>query len=298
MPLKVGATAVSPPFEVTPEGEALGATNTMANCCPTHNSFTFPPPEPLLTLEKDSAGKAETIAAFDVKITEKGFGAITETATALSGEGKSGASITVVQGSAVTDQATITGSNVSKAIGAVAYRVYSDAECKTLVAEAGSVSVSEGKAPASLAEALGAGTYYWQASYGGDTTNAPSSSTCGSEVETVLPKVEPKKAVLGFGTAHTSSAHACLAHAGYVASVRGTLISSVTFILDGHRVATVRKPNSHGAFAARLSVSSGRKHHLTLKVAFTSASSNRSATITRTLARCAARVVVKPRFTG
>ena len=29
------------------------------------------------------------------------------------------------------------------------------------------------------------GTYYWQASYSGDTTNAASTSTCGSEVETV-----------------------------------------------------------------------------------------------------------------
>ena len=32
---------------------------------------------------------------------------------------------------------------------------------------------------------LAAGTYYWQASYSGDSTNAASTSTCGSEVETV-----------------------------------------------------------------------------------------------------------------
>ena len=32
---------------------------------------------------------------------------------------------------------------------------------------------------------LAPGTYYWQASYGGDETNAESKSTCGSEVETV-----------------------------------------------------------------------------------------------------------------
>ena len=32
---------------------------------------------------------------------------------------------------------------------------------------------------------LTSGTYYWQASYSGDPANAPSKSTCGSEVETV-----------------------------------------------------------------------------------------------------------------
>src|SRR5208283_981640 len=52
-------------------------------------------------------------------------------------------------------------------------------------AEAGEVEVSGGVIPASSAETLSPGTYYWQASYAGDPSNEASKSTCGSEVETV-----------------------------------------------------------------------------------------------------------------
>jgi len=45
--------------------------------------------------------------------------------------------------------------------------------------------VTAGVIPASSAETLSPGTYYWQASYGGDPSNEASKSTCGSEVETV-----------------------------------------------------------------------------------------------------------------
>jgi hypothetical protein len=182
VPLKVGATAVEPPFTVTSEGEALGITNEEANCCVTHNSFTYPPPEPFVTLERDNAEKAETIAAFNVKITEQGFSTIT---TTLSGEGKSGEKITVEGGTAVTDSATLSGANAEQATGTVEYNVYSDPECKTLVAEAGSVSVSGGVVPSSNPETLAPGTYYWQASYSGDELNKPATSGCGEEVETV-----------------------------------------------------------------------------------------------------------------
>ena len=72
VPLKVGATAVEAPFTVTPEGAGLGINEEMANCCATHNSFTIPA-APFVVLEDDSAGNAETIAAFGVAIGEKGF---------------------------------------------------------------------------------------------------------------------------------------------------------------------------------------------------------------------------------
>ena len=42
--------------------------------------------------------------------------------------------------------------------------------------------VSAGNATPSAAVKPKAGTYYWVASYSGDTVNAPSSSACGSEV--------------------------------------------------------------------------------------------------------------------
>ena len=106
--------------------------------------------------------------------------------TSLSGAGQSGEAITVPAGSAVTDQATLSGENASTAGGTVSYNVYSDSECTKLVAAAGSVSVSGGKVPPSEPETFSLpGTYYWQASYGGDATNKASTSECGAEVETV-----------------------------------------------------------------------------------------------------------------
>jgi Nidogen-like len=111
--------------------------------------------------------------------------ATTTLTTTLSGEGKSGESIEVKEGTAVTDNSTLAGEKASKATGTVAYKVYSDKECKTLVAEAGTASVSGGVVGPSSPETLAPGTYYWQASYSGDEHNNPSMSTCGSEVETV-----------------------------------------------------------------------------------------------------------------
>ena len=75
------ATAVSEPFTVTATGAALGITNTMANCCPTHSSFLIPG-SPFVVLETDSAGQAETIAAFGASIGSGGFTAVTATKTA------------------------------------------------------------------------------------------------------------------------------------------------------------------------------------------------------------------------
>ena len=114
----------------------------------------------------------------------------TETTTSLSGGGQSGGAITVPEGTAVTDSATLSGENAATATGKVSYKVYSDKECKTLVAEAGEVSLTGGLVPASNAQTLSKpGTYYWQASYGGDALNEGSQSTCGSEVETVTAAV-------------------------------------------------------------------------------------------------------------
>ncbi|MBO0728096.1 MAG: Ig-like domain repeat protein [Acidimicrobiaceae bacterium] len=112
----------------------------------------------------------------------------TATSTQLSGGGKTGTSITVPAGTPVSDAATLTGANVSSAGGTVTYKVFSDSGCTTEVGSAQTVTVTGGSAPASTAVSFPtAGTYYWTASYGGDTNNAPSASTCGSEVLTVTP---------------------------------------------------------------------------------------------------------------
>jgi hypothetical protein len=151
---------------------------------------------------KVGAGAAKFEATFTARMLEGspigltttalGPGSPTETSltTSLSGEEKSGETITVNEGAKVKDQATLSGTNASKATGTVTYSVYSDSKCEKLVTKAGEVSVSEGKAGASEEKELEAGaTYYWQAVYSGDAKNLGSSSTCGKEVLNVKAKM-------------------------------------------------------------------------------------------------------------
>ncbi len=136
----------------------------------------------------------------------------------------------------------------------------------------------------------------------GGTTTTGTTSTATTTTATTTPTTTPpaKSGVLAFGTAHlASSANACVASAGYLASVSGNLIASVTFTLDGHKISTLHKPNSHGAFTARVKLPVGGKEKLQIKVVYTAASKTHTSTIARTLARCAAvHHASTPRFTG
>jgi hypothetical protein len=135
-----------------------------------------------------------------------GFGNKTELTTTLSGEGKSGASISVLAGSAVTDAATLTGENAASGTGKVTFRVYSDPGCTQLVAEAGVVKMAGGVAKPSGAEALPAGRYYWQASYGGDLSHQSALSACGSEILNVLTPTSTSTVQSGAGVKFSSIA--------------------------------------------------------------------------------------------
>jgi hypothetical protein len=116
-----------------------------------------------------------------------GFGTATTLSTSLTGGGQVGASVTVVQGTPVTDSATLAGAGASIATGAVSYSVFADAACKQLAASAGSAVLSGGVAgPSTALAGLAPGKYYWQASYPGDANNHAAASPCGSEVLTVL----------------------------------------------------------------------------------------------------------------
>jgi len=126
----------------------------------------------------------------------------TTVTTSLSGEDQEAETIETQPLSAVTDDATLKGTNVASATGTVSYDVYSDHECTKLVAEAGSGSVTGGTASASAEEELTAGTYYWQASYGGDALHQASHSTCGSEVLTVKPGTTLTTTLSGEGQEH------------------------------------------------------------------------------------------------
>ena len=166
---------------------------------------------------------------------------------------------------------------------------------------------ANGQVVFTYADARGAGTDTINASVEveGSTQHATASETWVAAVITPAPKPTPvttvsKGGVLAFGAAHlASSPPACVASAGYLASVAGKSIASVTFSLDGHVIATLHHSNHHGGFAARVRVHSASKHHLTIHVVFTAASHTKALTIRRTLARCAAvRHVSTPRFTG
>lgn len=114
-----------------------------------------------------------------------GFGSTSSLTTALSGGGQAGASITVLQGTPVTDSATLGGANAAIATGNVAYNIYSNSTCTQLASAAGEGVLAGGKAAASSAANLVPGVYYWQANYGGDANNKAIASECGSEVLTV-----------------------------------------------------------------------------------------------------------------
>jgi hypothetical protein len=81
----------------------------------------------------------------------------------------------------------------------------------------------------------------------------------------------------------------CVASSAFLASVRGRSISSVTFALDGRTLKTLNRPTSHGAFAFRVKVGAGSRHHLTVRVVFVPSSKARTAIFRRPLARCASK---------
>jgi hypothetical protein len=115
----------------------------------------------------------------------------TTLSTSLSGGGQSGTSISVPTGTAVTDTATLSGTNAATATGTVTYNVYSNSACTTLATggagTAETITTAGTLPPAAPVTLSSTGTYYWGVSYSGDSSNQSSTSTCGSggEVETV-----------------------------------------------------------------------------------------------------------------
>jgi len=101
-----------------------------------------------------------------------------------------GADITITAGTVgEQDTATLAGSAVSSATGAVTYGLFSKSGCASSSEVLTSTSTVTGATAASspVTTALAPGKYYWEAAYSGNATNAASVSTCGSEVLTVTP---------------------------------------------------------------------------------------------------------------
>lgn len=94
-------------------------------------------------------------------------------------------------GTTVHDSATL--SNVTaNAGGTLTYSVYSDSSCTNKVADGGTVTVTNGSVPNSNGVTFNTpGTYYWQATYGGDSNNpGPVSSPCTSEKLVIAPLID------------------------------------------------------------------------------------------------------------
>ena len=99
----------------------------------------------------------------------------TSIATALSAS-------SVLHGASVQDSATLSGAT-STAGGTVTYTYYTDNACRAGATAAGTVTVAGGVVPNSTSIPFNtAGTYYWQAVYSGDASNASATSPCGSEI--------------------------------------------------------------------------------------------------------------------
>ena len=163
-------------------------------------------------------------------ITTKIVPVATATTTNQSGGGISGSSLTVPQGTAVSDQAHISGSAAANATGTVTYNLYKDSKC-TVAAAAGSVaSVVKGVAGSSTAVKPAAGTYYWKATYSGDAADDASTSACGSEVLVVA---------LSSTTLGLPSSKICLSRRKFVVHPRapkGVKLVSVEVEINGKLV--------------------------------------------------------------
>jgi hypothetical protein len=143
----------------------------------------------------DSSGDVYVADSADERIEEFSAGAPSTTSTSLSGGGQSGASISVPENTAVSDTATLSGTNASTATGTVTYSVYSDSGCTTAVSSGRAQGITTpGTLPASSPATLSTpGTYYWQASYSvGHVTKQKSSTVPNGRVISSSPKAASK----------------------------------------------------------------------------------------------------------
>lgn len=137
---------------------------------------------------------------------------------------------TVNTGDSVHDSATLSGAT-SDAGGTVTYAVYTDNACTVPASFTGTLSaktVTNGVVPNSDSISFStAGTYYWQASYSGDTHNDAASSACTSE--TLVVKTNPSIATTLSATSINigDSVHDSATLSGATADAGGTATYAV-----------------------------------------------------------------------
>ena len=108
-------------------------------------------------------------------------------AFAAPSSGSSGSSSTITLGSSIWDTATLSGASIPT--GTVTFQVYSNSACTGAPVFTSANSISGSSATSGSFTPASAGTYYWEASYPGDSNNNGASSSCGAngEVLTVNP---------------------------------------------------------------------------------------------------------------
>ncbi len=190
------------------------------------------------------------------------FGNADTLSTSLSGGGQSGPIISVVQGTPVSDTATLIGASAALASGNAKYLVYSNSTCTTEVPTTASEGAFNGAtAAASTAVNLPAGKYYFRAVFGGDPNNQRSESACGAEVLTVLAPTKTatiQSAGTVTGTTLTEPTGTAVTDK---ATISGALASistgTVTYTLYKNSTCTVAAgPSSVGAVTAGVAAAS------------------------------------------
>ncbi len=163
----------------------------------------------------------QSIGNRDNQISAGGILAATTISTTLS-------ATSVAVGTAVSDSATLTGA-VPSAGGTVTYTAYTDSNCSLGAQAAGTKTVTNGAVPNSDPIVFtSAGTYYWQAVYGGDANDLPATSPCGSEIVTVNPATTSVSTLLSAtSVAIGSLVHDSATLSGATANAGGTVTYTV-----------------------------------------------------------------------
>ena len=124
-------------------------------------------------------------------------------------------------------------------------------------------------------------------------------ATASDSADTALARQEVLPARVDPGSARLRGPSGCPTARSVRATVSGRQIQSVTFFLDGHRIRTVTKPDTHGRwlvtmYPRRLSYG---QHRVRARIQFTAASATPVRNLRLTFARCRP-PVIRPKFTG
>jgi hypothetical protein len=153
------------------------------------------------------------------------------------------------------DTATFTNTTATPPTGSVTFTLYSDAACKTpVVGGSGSGAINAAGTSASFSSSLSlaAGTYYWIASYAGDTSNNGFTTNCGDANETVtIGKASPTMTTVASPSTGTAGVFASYGDTANFSNTTDTPpTGSVTFTLYSDAACTATAASGFGAINA------------------------------------------------